>query len=284
MYYIPALCNNIISLGQLSEDGNKVVLEGDYLWVYEERGRLLMKVKRTENRLYKISLEETWPKCLMSKSEENTWLWHSRLGHVNFQALELMSKEKLANGIPRTIQPSKRCEGCLMSKQSRSSFPSQAKFEAEKTLELVYADICGPIAPTTPGGNRYFLLFVDDFSRKMWIYLLKEKSEAFSVFRKFKMMVEKRTENSIKMLRTDRGGEFCSKEFTKYCEEVGIIRQFTAPYTPQQNRVVERRNRTVAAMIRSFLKESKMPSWMWGGSSSSYSLCLEPFANSCPER
>ncbi|XP_074374845.1 uncharacterized protein LOC141715651 [Apium graveolens] len=70
IYYIPALCSNIISLGQLSEDGNKVILDGDYLWVYDERGRLLMKVKKSENRLYKISLEETWPKFLITKSEE----------------------------------------------------------------------------------------------------------------------------------------------------------------------------------------------------------------------
>lgn len=128
VYYIPSLCNNIISLGQLSEAGNKVVLEGDYLWVYEERGRLLMKVKRSENRLYKISLEEYSPMCLFSKTEEETWLWHIRLGHVNFKALEIMSNERMAHGIPRLVQPLEKCEGCLMSKQPRSSFPVKKNF------------------------------------------------------------------------------------------------------------------------------------------------------------
>lgn len=122
VYYIPKLCNNIISLGHFSEDGNKVVLAGKYLWVYDERGRLLMKVKNSGNRLYKISLEKTWPKCLMSKSEESAWLWHSRLGHVNFQALELMMRERMADGIPKITHPSSKCERCLMSKQSRNSF------------------------------------------------------------------------------------------------------------------------------------------------------------------
>lgn len=223
-----------------------------------------MKVKRTENRLYKISLEENQPTCLHTKSEENTWLWHARLGHVNFQALELMSRDEMAHGIPRLIQPSRKCEGCLMSKQSRSPFPSRARFEASEKLELIYADICGPISPVTPGGNRYFLLFVDDFSRKMWVYLLKEKSDAFLVFKRFKVLVENRTERRIKMLRTDRGGEFCPRDFVSYCEEVGIQRQYTTPYTPQQNGVVQRRNRTVAAMTRSLLKESGLPSFMWG--------------------
>ena len=264
VYYIPTLCNNIISLGQLSEAGNKVILEGDYLWVYEEQGRLLMKVKRTENRLYKISLEESSQMCFFSKNEEDTWMWHTRLGHVNFQALELMSREGMAHGIPRMVQPKEKCEGCLMTKLARTSFPSHTSFETTTPLELVYADICGPIMPETPGGNRYFLLFVDDYSRKMWVYLLKEKSDAFGMFKKYKAVVEKGTGKSIKMLRTDRGGEFCSKEFTSYCEEMGIERQYTAPYTPQQNGVVERRNRTVAAMTRSFLRESKLPSYMWG--------------------
>lgn len=73
----------------------------------------------------------------------------------------------------------------------------------------------------------------------MWIYLLKEKSSAFEMFKKFKALVEKGVERSIKMVRTDRGGEFCLREFMNYCEKVGIERQMTAPYTPQQNGVVE---------------------------------------------
>ncbi|KAL8101414.1 hypothetical protein AgCh_033340 [Apium graveolens] len=223
-----------------------------------------MKVKKTENRLYKISLEESKLSCLLTKLEENTWLWHARLGHVNFRALELISKEEMALGIPEMIQPLKKCEGCLMSKQSRRPFPSQAIFNSRKTLEIVHADICGPIMPITPGGNRYFLLFVDDYSRKMWVYLLKEKSSAFEMFKKFKALVENGAERSIKILRTDRGGEFCSKEFTEFCEKAGIQRHYTAPYTPQQNGVVERRNRTVVAMTRSILKESGLPAFMWG--------------------
>lgn len=222
VYFIPNLCNNIISLGQLSEAGNRVILEGDFLWVYESDGRLLMKVKKSENRLYKISLEESKSSCLLTKMEENTWLWHARLGHVNFQALELMSREEMALGIPEMKKPLKHCEGCLMSKQSRKPFPSQATFSSRKTLEIVHADICGPITPTTPGGNRYFLLFVDDFSKKMWVYLLKEKGGAFEAFKVFKALVENGTERRIKILRTDRGGEFCSKEFTSFCERVGI--------------------------------------------------------------
>lgn len=264
VYFIPSLRNNIISLGQLSEDGDKVVIEGEYLSVYDEKGRLLMRVRRSANRLYKIWLEESTPMALLAKIDENSWLWHTRLGHVNFQALSQMSRDEMVYGIPKIVQPRKTCEGCLMAKQPRKAFPAQTSWRSKERLELIHGDICGPITPSTPAGNRYFLLLVDDYTRKMWVYLLKEKNEAFEVFKKFRTLVEKETSEVIKVFRTDRGGEFCSTEFLSYCEKAGIVRHFTAPYTPQQNGVVERRNRTVAAMVRSMLRETKMPSWLWG--------------------
>ncbi|XP_074378211.1 uncharacterized protein LOC141719734 [Apium graveolens] len=142
VYYIPTLCSNILSLGQLSGKGSKVILEEDQLRVYSQEGALHMKVLRSANRLYKISLEETKPGCWLSKTESGTWLWHTHLGHVNFQAMELMSREEMTRGIPKFVHPKKRCEGCLMSKQARKPIPSQAQFIAKKPLELVYADIC----------------------------------------------------------------------------------------------------------------------------------------------
>lgn len=97
----------------------------------------------------------------------------------------------------------------------------------------------------------------------MWTYLLKTKDEAFEAFKKFKQQVET-AEIRIKSFHTDRGGEFCSQQFISYCEQSGIYRQFTAPYTPQQNGVVERRNRTIVAMVRSMLKTMNLPSFLWG--------------------
>ncbi|KAL8157792.1 hypothetical protein AgCh_002484 [Apium graveolens] len=264
VYFILTLCSNIISLGQMAENGNKVVLNGDHLWVYDDKKLLLMKVKRSANRLYKIIMESTRGSCMLSKSEEAAWLWHTRLGHMNFQAVKLMTEHEMVYGVPRFSLPKELCTGCLMSKQMRKPFPGQASFHAKKVLELIHGDLCGLITPATLGGNRYFLLFVDDFSRMMWAYMLASKDEALQAFKKFKVQVEREHANKIKVLRTDRGGEFCSKEFKEYCEGHVIIRHFTAPYTPQQNGVVERRNRTIVAMARSFLKERKVPSTLWG--------------------
>lgn len=165
--------------------------------------------------------------------------------------------------MPKIDEPKELCTGCLVAKQTRKPFPSQSKFCSKEALELVHGDICGPIAPSTPGGNKYVFLLVDDWSRVMWAYLLKYKDEAFGVFKKFRALVETQ-DRKIRTFRTDRGGEFMSKDFTLYCEEAGIARHFTAPYSPQQNGVVERRNRTMIEMARSFLKQMNMPNYFWG--------------------
>lgn len=224
VYYIPSLCNNIISIGQLAEEGNKVTISGDYLWVRDVCGTLLMKVKRTQNRLYKIILEDSESHCLLSKTEEDAWLWHSRLGHVNFKALKLMENMKMVHGFPKLCFLKDVCAGCLMSKQARKSFPSQSNYNIKGELELIHGYLYGLISPTTTAGNKYIFLLLDDFSRVMWAYLLKSKDEAFSVFKKFRAKVENCPERKIRVFITDRGGELCSKEFVNYCEEEGIER------------------------------------------------------------
>lgn len=232
--------------------------------MYEKSGKLLMKVKRSLNRLYKLVVAENKSVCLLTKAEETTWLWHSRLGHVNFQAMKLMVNNDMVCGSPNLSFPKEACKGCLLSKQTRKSFPVQTNFIAKERLELVHGDLCGPISPPTHAGNKYFMLLVDDFSRIMRVFMLKTKDEALSAFKRFKAMVEKDSKQGIKTFRTDRGGEFCSKEFVLYYELVGIQRHYTAPYSPKQNGVMERGNRTVVAMGRSMLKERNIPAKLWG--------------------
>jgi len=141
--------------------------------------------------------------------------------------------------------------------------PTQSTWRASQPLELIHADICGPISPISNSGKRYPLCFIDDFSRKSWVYLLTAKSEALICFQFFKKLVEKEKRLGIKCLRTDRGGEFTSTEFIDFCKANGIKRQLTTAYTPQQNRVAERKNRTVMNMVRSMLSDKKLPKTFW---------------------
>ena len=150
-----------------------------------------------------------------------------------------------------------------MGKQRRDPFPKVSTWRASSILQLVHADICGPINPMSTSKKRYLLTFIDDFSRKTWVYFLVEKSEAFVVFKHYKAKVEKETEACIKALRTDRGGEFTSQDFTNFCGVNGIRRQLTAAYTPQQNDVAERKNQTIMNMVRCMLSGKQVPNIFW---------------------
>lgn len=151
----------------------------------------------------------------------------------------------------------------MKGKQHREAFPMHSSWRASQKLELIHAYICGPIKPESHSKKRYFISFIDDYSRKTWVSLLAEKSAALESFKKFKALVEKESGCLIKCLRTDRGGEFTSKEFEEYCSSNGIKRQLTAAYTPQQNGVAERKNRTVLNMVRCMLSEKNLPKEFW---------------------
>ncbi|GJZ39769.1 zinc finger, CCHC-type containing protein [Tanacetum coccineum] len=263
VYFIPALTDNILSLGQLTEAGYDVWLHNEYLKVYNEQRTLVLKVQRSANMLYKIALKIVKPACLAVFLVDDAWTWHARLGHANFYTLEFMGKKRMVTGMPCVSHLKQLCSGCVVAKQMRQSFPNEAQWRASKPLELLHADLCGPITPQSTGGNRYFLLIVDDWCRYMWVYFLKSKDEALAKFKIFKAQVEMETEHKVKALRTDRGGEFNSHAFVKFCQKEGIQRQTTAPYTPQQNGVVERRNRTVVEMTRSLLKGMNLPDSLW---------------------
>ncbi|KAJ4723526.1 Retrovirus-related Pol polyprotein from transposon TNT 1-94 [Melia azedarach] len=202
-------------------------------------------------------------KCLKACYKDSSWLWHLRFGHLNFGGLELLAKKEMVRGLSYINHPNQLCEGCLHGKQFRKSFPKESTFRAKKPLELIHADVCGPFKPRSLGNNNYFLLFIDDFSRKTWIYLLKQKSEVFAAFKKFKAVVEKESGRQIKAMRTDCGGEFTSKEFQEFCETNGIRRFLTIPRSPQQNGVAERKNRTILNIARSMLKSKRLPKEFW---------------------
>ncbi|KAJ9542381.1 hypothetical protein OSB04_028887 [Centaurea solstitialis] len=232
VYYIPILKSNILSLGQLTENGCKIIMQDNVLLLYGQDQKLLMRVERSRNRLYKISLKVGVPICLLTNLENHASLWHARLGHLNFDSIKQMTRKKLVEGIPSISHKNQVCNACLLGKH-------------------MFGDLCGHISPATELGKKYMFLLV------YVAYFLNSKDEAFETFKEFKLKVENET------LRTDRGGEFTSREFTRYYKENGIFRQLTAPYSPQQNGMVERRNRSVMCTTRSMLKAMNMPQNFW---------------------
>ena len=124
--------------------------------------------------------------------------------------------------LPLIEKPDNRCEGCILGKQDRESFPSRKRIRAKTPLEIVHSDLCGPMQTPSLVGSHYILTFIDDFTRKTWVYFLKNKSEVFERFFNFKALVENQSGLYIKVLRTDREGEYISKEFLRFCRENGI--------------------------------------------------------------
>jgi transposase InsO family protein len=183
---------------------------------------------------------------------------------LNFCVLKRLFEGELVKGLPHIDHVDQVCDSCLVGKQRRATFPTVAKFHAEEKLELVHGDLCGPVMPATLGGKRYFFLLVDDVSRYMWLVLLAMKDEALAAFTAFQARAEADAGRKIGTLRTDRGGEFTAHSFTDHCTKQGMQRHLTAPYTSEQNGVVERRNQSVKGMACSMMKAMSMPSWFWG--------------------
>lgn len=262
--FVPSLAHNLLSVGQLLSNGCRVLFDEDSCAISDkESGHTLALIHMTRNRMFPLDVMNVSSKALVVKGDDGTNLWHLRYGHLNVNGLRLLKKKEMVLGLPE-INELEFCEGCVYGKQCRGSFPVGKSWRASDCLELVHADLCGPMKTESLGGSRYFLLFTDDFSRMSWVYFLKMKSEAFENFRKFKVMVEKQSGKILKCLRTDRGGEFTSREFVDFCDENGIRRELTAPYTPEQNGVAERKNRTVVEMARSMLKAKGIPDKFWG--------------------
>lgn len=264
VYFIPDLKSNIVSLGQATEAGCEVRMKDDILTLYDRNGLLMIRTTRSKNRLYKVIMEVETIKCLQLTSGNESTKWHARLGHIGLETMRMMISKELVTGLPHIKIEKETCVSCLRGKQTRQSFPQATSYRANQVLDLIHGDLCGPITLSTPAHKRYVFVIIDDYSRYMWTILLKEKSEAFDKFKKLKTLVEQETRATIKTFRTDRGGEFLSHEFQDYCEKHGIKRHLTAPYSPQQNGVVERRNRTLLEMTRSILKHMNMPNYIWG--------------------
>jgi hypothetical protein len=216
--------------------------------------------------LYLLHLKFTQLTCLVvhGRGDEVAWRWHERFRYVNMAAVQKLAREELVHDLPEIGQVEQLCEACQAGKQQHTSFPAKAEYQAERRLELVHGDLCGPISPTTPRGNKYFLLLVDDLSRYMWVAAIPSKDCAVDAIKDIQARAEGESSLKLKALRTNRGGELIAIEFAYYCATEGVHRQHMTPYNPQQNDVVEHRNRTMVAIARWMLKAKGLPQWFWG--------------------
>ncbi|GJV77855.1 retrovirus-related pol polyprotein from transposon TNT 1-94 [Tanacetum coccineum] len=241
--------STICSRGQFCDADLEVAFRKSTCFVRDLQGNNLLTGNRGTD-LYTISLQETTsstPICLMAKaSPTQAWLWHRRLSHLNFDYINLLSKKDVVIGLPKLkYVKDQLCSSCEVSKAKRSSFKSKTVPSSKGRLNLLHMDLCGPMRVASINGKKYILVIVDDYSRYTWTLFLRSKDETPEVLKDFLTMIQRNLQAPVISVRTDRGTEFLNKTLHAFFKEEGIEHQTSTPRTPEQNGVVERRNRTL---------------------------------------
>ncbi|KAJ9541861.1 hypothetical protein OSB04_028367 [Centaurea solstitialis] len=263
-YYIPNMIKNVLSFDLLVDQG--FYYKYDYKMISVFKNNIFYFKATPVNGLYTVNLQdnssEIYHISKRSKDiEDQTYLWHCRLGNINKKRVELLLKRGFLGTFD--YKPFDNCESCLSGKMTKQPFNKENE-RATDLLEIIHTDVCGPFSHVARGGYRYFITFTDDFSRYGYVYLMRHKSESFERFREFQNEVQNQLGRKIKFLRSDRGGEYLSDEFDNHLMECGIVSQLTPLYTPQMNGVLERRNRTLLDMVQSMMCHSTLPISFWG--------------------
>lgn len=244
---VPGLSANLLSVAQMVQNDNEVVFNKKGCHIY---------------------------------NQDNGMSWHRKLGHINFGSMC-----KMKNGLVNGIEFNKRCEieiqnciACKEGKQARKSFPI-SKTRTDNILDLIHSDLNGPMENRSIGGARYILNFIDDHSRKKFVYFIQEKAEVFDKFVEFEALVENQTGRKIKALRSDNGGEYINSSFEKYFKKNGIKHMTSVPYTPEQNGVAERANRKLVEKAKCMLFDADLHVSYWAEAVNMAAYILNRSAN-----
>jgi len=263
---VDGLKHNLLSIIQLCDKNLKVTFEAHHCLIcHASTNELVFVGKRIQN-IYMVDFENTSfdsIACLFAKNDE-PWIWHKRLAHIHMGHLNKLVSKKLVTGLPDIkLKSDKLCDACQKGKQVKTSFKSKQHISTSNPLELLHMDMFGPSRTKSLGGNFYALVLVDDYSRFTWTFFISSKSDTFSVFRKFAKIVENEKDLKIKSIRSDHGVSFkmnLLKSFMKIMVS-HIISQ--PPRTPQQNGVIERKNRSLEELARTMLNDNSLPKYFW---------------------
>ncbi|GJU29029.1 retrovirus-related pol polyprotein from transposon TNT 1-94 [Tanacetum coccineum] len=196
--------------------------------------------------------------------DENSTLWHKRLGHVNMHLIQSLTSKDLVRNLPKLKFDQHFCDACKIRKQAHTYHKAKNIVSMTRCLELLHIDLISPSAVRSYRGNRYTLVIVDDYSRYTWTRFLKDKIEAFDQFEIFSRKIQNQLGCTIVSIRTDHGREFDNEvQFGEFCNANEITHNFSAPHTPQSNGVVERKNRILQEMSRTMLNEQSLPQKFW---------------------
>lgn len=271
VYYCPELESNLLSLGILEEKGYKFVGHNGTLSVLDSEEETVLQASR-DGTLYRANMEikAYSARAKVAKTSASASLWHRRLAHLNVADVAKLASMVNGMDIDSSKEVSNFCEPCVLGKQHRT--PSRTPMTRATTkFERIHTDLGGGGNTltqdiTTDSGNRYYVVFTDDYTRYRWWYPLKRKNDALPALKEFLVMIKNQYGLTPKKLRSDNGGEFNSKASTAYYKELGMIWEPTVPYAPDQNGVAERTNRTLIERARTQLISSGLPPKLWAES------------------
>lgn len=272
-FYVPSFSRNLISVSRLIPFGYSFHFsETSFSLIYKSEcvgngilsDGLYCIFLQNDTAHNSLHVQTGIKRCVVK--EDSSTLWHRRLGHISIDRI----KRLVNDGVLSTLDFTdfETCVDCIKGKQTNKSKRSATR--SSTILEIIHTDICS--LDMDSHGQKYFISFIDDFSRYMYLYILHNKNEALDAFKVFKAEVEKQYGKQIKIVRSDRGGEYYGRyledgqspgPFAKFLQEHGIVAQYTMPGSPDQNGVAERRNRTLLDMVRSMLSSSKLPKFLW---------------------
>ncbi|GKC79509.1 retrovirus-related pol polyprotein from transposon TNT 1-94 [Tanacetum coccineum] len=252
VYYVEGLGHNLFSVGQFCDSDLEVAFKKHSCYVRDTDGVELIKGSRGSN-LYTISVEDMMkssPICLL---------------------------KDLVRGLPRLkFEKDHLCSACQLGKSNKHTHTPKAENTNLEVLNTLHMDLCGPMRVQTINGKKYILVIVDDYSRFTWVKFLRSKDETPEFVINFLKQIQVGLNKTVRYIRTDNGTEFVNQILTKYYERVGIFNQKTVPRTPQQNGIVERRNRTLVKAARTMLIFFKALMFLWAEAAATAWLVPNP--------
>ena len=256
--HVPNIRENLFSVALLRKVGVKVSFESNKIIMTKDN--IFVGKGFCNQGLFVLSIYEVMNENASSSAYlvDLYDIWHARLGHVSSGYIKKMQTLSLINNID--YSGLSKCQICVTSKLTKKI--CSAVTRETKLLELIHFDLGDLKQTVNRGGKKFYVTFIDDYSRFARIYLLRSKDEAFNMFLSYKDEVENQLDRKIKRIRSDRGGECIP--LNDYCEKEGIIHEVTPPYSPESNGVAERKNRTLKEMMNSLLVSASGPNNLWG--------------------
>jgi hypothetical protein len=276
--YVPDLRSNLLSVAKMTEHGFEVIFRrNEAIVTNPDTGENVIVARRDKDMYYIDELSEESRVSQISMSLQE---WHERFGHLNEKDLKNIIRKQKVDGIDiKADEALPVCETCVKGKQTRKPF-TRSVSQSTELLEFVHTDVCGPMRVNSLAGSRYFVTFIDDKSRWCEVYFMKKKSEVIEKFNEYKCLVEKKTERKIKTVRSDNGTEYTSHYLEDFLKQEGIRHELTVEYTPQQNGVAERKNRSLVETARCLMIQSGLSASFWAEAI----LTANHIRNRCPSR